>query len=158
MWNAVAYFEDLQKKLKLTKTGYKFCRVTGINYLEEILLSSPAEKNFFAVNDVDDGVTIQKGGGFFQRRAIVVFILKRYNATDMVEREVRLNETRLICDKLMAKLIKDSNEVPALTFLDKTRFPYKEVPGYWAIGTCGKYFIFTIDEPKSLIHNQDDWD
>jgi len=158
MWNAVAYFENLQKKLKLTKTGYKFCRVTGINYLEEILSSSPGEKNFFAVDDTDDGVTIRKGSGYFQRRAIVIFLLKNFDVINQIDREIKLNETRLIRNQLVSKLLRDSNEIQDLLYLDKMRIPYKEVPGFFANGTCGIYFIITLEEPVSLIFNTDDWD
>ena len=63
---------------------------------------------------------------------------------------------RLDGNKLTARLIKDSNR-PELMFLDKTRFPYKEVPGYFAAGTCGIYFFVTIKEPTDLCDKQDDW-
>jgi hypothetical protein len=158
MWNAVTYFENLQKKLKITKTDYKFCRVTGLDYLEGILSASAATKNFIAVDDSDDGVTIRLGGGYFQRRAIVVFILKKYAINSQSDRETKLNEARTIRDKFVSRLIKDSNELEELYFLDKNRIPYKEVPGYFASGTCGLYFIITIQEPVSLVHNSNDWD
>jgi hypothetical protein len=156
MFNAVTYFEELGKKLKLTKDIYHFCRVTGLNYLEDILTN--LNKNaYLAVDDSDDGVTIRKGGAYFNRRAIVVYILKRYKISDQLDRETKLNETRVIRDKFQARLIKDSNEIEELFFLDKTRIPYKEFPGYFASGVCGCYFIITIEEPKELTINASDW-
>lgn len=158
MWNSVDYFEDKCKRLKLTKKTYEFCRVTGISQLEDVLALNQAKKNFFAVDDTDDGATIRKGGAYYKRRVVTVFLLKKYDVKNQAEREVRLDETRLIRDKLIAKLIKDSNDLPEMYFLDKTRFPYKEVPGFFAVGTCGIYFFVTIEEPVSLIDNADDWD
>ncbi len=158
MWNAVAYFEDRQKKLKLTK-NYLFCRISGLNHLEGIVTAHQGHKDFFAVNDVDDGgVIIRIGAGYFIRRKIIVFILKKYDLKNQLDRETKLGETRIIRDKLQARLIKDSNDIPELYYLDKTKFPYKEVPGFFANGTCGFYFFVTIDEPTSLIHNPDDWE
>ena len=157
MFNASDYFKNCNSKLKLcVDNGYKFSRVSGIEYLEDILsdLKQPA---YLAVDDTDDGVTVREGAGYFVKRVITVFILRRYKLSDQVDRETKLAETRLIRNKLTAKLIKDSNTVDELMFLDKTRFPYKEVPGYFASGTCGIYFFVTIKEPTNLVHNSNDW-
>lgn len=158
MWNSVEYFKDKCKRLKFTRKDYEFCRVTGINQLEDVLMQNQGKKNYFAVDDTDDGVTIRKGGGYFKRRVVTVFLLKKYDFKNQAEREARLAETRLIRDKLIAKLIKDSNDLPEMYYLDKSRFPYKEVPGFFAVGTCGIYFFVTIEEPTALIVNPDDWD
>ena len=157
MFNASDYFKNCNSKLKLcVDNGYKFSRVSGIEYLEDILsdLKQPA---YLAVDDTDDGVTVREGAGYFVKRVITVFILRRYKLSDQVDRETKLSETRQIRNKLTAKLIKDSNTVDGLMYLDKTRFPYKEVPGYFASGTCGIYFFLTIKEPTNLVHNSNDW-
>jgi len=158
MWNAVTYFENLNNTLKLTKGKYTFCRVTGINYLEDVLSNLASSDAFLAVDDTDDGVTIEKGGGYFDRRSIVVYVLKKYDFNNQIDRETKTNETRLIRKKLLAKLIKDSSSVDGLMFLDKTRFPYHEVPGMFAAGTCGIYFIATLNEPVELIHDDNDYE
>ena len=108
-----------------------------------------------AVDDTDDGVIVREGAGYFLKRVITVFILRRYKIADQADRASKLAETRLIRNKLTARLIKDSGS-PELMFLDKTRFPYKEVP-YFAAGTCGIYFFVTIKEPTDLCDKQDDW-
>jgi hypothetical protein len=158
MWNAVTYFENTNNSLKLTKGKYTFCRVTGLNYLEEILANSKASTAYLGVDDTDDGVTIQHGGAWFNRRAVVVYVLKKYKFGDEADREEKTNETRLIHKKLLAKLIKDSSSEDGLMFLDKTRFPYHEVPGMFASGTCGLYFIVTLNEPVALVYNADDYE
>ncbi len=158
MWNAVTYFESLNNSLKLTKGKYTFCRVTGLNYLEDILSNIKGSSAYLGVDDTDDGVTIQQGGGWFNRRSVVVYILKKYDFNNQIDREEKTNETRLIHKKLLAKLIKDSGSVDGLMFLDKTRFPYHEVPGMFAAGTCGIYFIVTINEPTELIYDASDYE
>ena len=158
MWNAVTYFQTLATKLKATKTNYSFCRVSGINHLEDVLANGQRYKAFFAVDDSDDGATIQKGGGYFNRRAIVIYILKKYKITDMADRETALNECRSIHKSILTKLIKDSNDVYELTYLDKSRIPYHEVPGMFAVETAGLYFILTIEEPIELVYDATEWE
>lgn len=157
MFNASEYFGNCNSKLKLcVDNKYKFSRVSGMEYLEDIL-DDLKQQAYLAVDDTDDGVTVREGAGYFVKRVITVFILRRYKLSDQVDRETKLAETRLIRNKLTAKLIKDSNTMAELMFLDKTRFPYKEVPGYFASGTCGIYFFVTIKEPTDLVHKADDW-
>jgi len=157
MFNAISYFQNCNSKLKLTVDNkYKFSRVTGFEYLEDILddVKQPA---YLAVDDTDDGVTVREGAGYFVKRVITVFILRRYKVGDQADRESKLAETRLIRNKLTARLIKDSNTNDDLMYLDKTRFPYKEVPGYFAAGTCGIYFFVTVKEPTDLCDVANDW-
>lgn len=158
MWNAVDYFETLNGKLKLTKGKYTFCRVTGLNYLEDILSNLKGSDAYLGVDDTDDGATIQIGGGWFNRRSVVVYILRKYDFKSQTDRETKTNETRVIYKKLLAKLIKDSGSVDDLAYLDKTRFPYHEVPGYFAVGTTGIYFTITLNEPVELIYDAADWE
>ena len=113
---------------------------------------------FLAVDDSDDGVTISRSSGYFNRRAVVVYVLKKYKMSDMHSRETALNECRKIHTSLITKLIKDSNEVPELHFLDKSRIPYHEMPGMFAAGTTGLYFIITIEEPVNLVYNAAEWE
>lgn len=158
MWNAVTYFETLMSKLKLTKSTFTFCRVTGLTYLEDVLANYATKKAFLAVDDTDDGVTIQTGGGFFNRRSVVVYILKKYDFKSQEDREEKTNETRVIHQKLLTKLIKDSTIIQEMMYLDKTRIPYHEVPGMFAAGTTGVYFIITINEPVNLVFDESDWE
>jgi len=157
MWNAVDYFETLNGKLKATQGKYKFCRVSGLNGLEDILTNFSAANAFMAIDDTDDGATLQIGGGFFNRRSFVVYVLKKYDINNMVEREAVMNETRGIYTDLISKLILDQQNVSELAFLDKTKVSFYEVPGYFAAGTTGLYFIFSVDQPVDLVFNQANW-
>ena len=157
MWNAVPYFENISNKLKLTAGKYHFCRVTGLGYLEDVLANMKTKNAFFAVDDSDDGMTIRKGGAYFNRRSVVVYILKKYNFLRQDEREAVLQETRAIREKITSRLIKDSNEVEEMYYLNKDRIPYHEVSGYFAAGTAGVYFIVTIEEPVNLCYDASDW-
>lgn len=158
MWNAVTYFETLCNQLIATKTNFKFCRVSGLSQLEDVLTNWTKNKAFMAVDDSDDGTTISTGSGYFNRRTIVVIILKKFNILNMTERETILNECRIIYKSIISRLLKDSQKVEGLMYLDKMRIPYHEVPGQFAGGTCGLYFTITVDEPINLIYNESDWE
>ncbi len=158
MWNPVSYFENINNTLKLTKGKYKFCRSTGINNLEEVLSNMTSTQAFLVVEDTNSGETIRPNAGYYDRRSIVVYILKKYNIKNQIERETYLSEIRLIRKKILAKLIKDSGSDPDLQFLDKKRIPYREVPGQWIAGTCGLYFVITLDESVNLIYDEDDYE
>jgi len=159
MWNATAYFQNLTNKSKLTKDKYTFCKVTGIDFMEEVLAKLTTKNAFIAVDDTDEGYTMQgPGGGFFSRRSIVVFILKKYKIQDQTDRDAKLSETRLIHKQFLSKIVLDSISVPDLNFLDKSRIPFHEVPGYYVAGTCGVYFTLTIEEPIDLVYNASEWE
>lgn len=158
MWNAVEYFKSLNSRLKLTRGKFIFCRSTGLGNLEELLNKWQKYSSFTVVDDSDDGLTIRRGGGFFNRRSVIVYILKKYNFKSQDDREVKLAEVRTIYSKFLSRLIRDSNDIQELTYLDKTRIPYHEVPGYFSVGTTGLYFIITIDEPTELTFKPEDWD
>lgn len=157
MWNAVSYFENLNFMLIATKGIHDFCRVSGLNNLEDIL-NNITKNAYTAVDDSDDGVTIQKGGAYFNRRAIVIYILKKYDFKSMTDRENKLNLCREIHKSFLSKIIKDSSLIDDLMFLDKTRFPYHEMPGMFAAGTTGIYFIMTLEEPLDLMFNALEWE
>lgn len=158
MWNAVEYFKSLNNRLKLTRGKYILCQSTGIGNLEQLLDKWQKYQNFTVVDDSDDGVTIRRGGGFFNRRSVVVYILKKYNYKSQEDRSEKLNEVREIYSKFLSRLIRDSNNIAELAYLDKSRIPYHDVPGYFSVGTTGLYFILTLDEPIDLGFMDNDWD
>lgn len=157
MFNFVSYFEILCSKLIATNNIYHFCRVSGLGNMEDVLSNFSSKKAYLAVDDSDDGVTMQRGGAFFNRRSIVVYILKKYNINDMLQREAVMSEARTIYTDLLSKLILDQQTIDGLMYLDKSRIPYYEVPGYFAAGTTGLYFVFSLEEPFNLQYNVEKW-
>ena len=158
MLNATNYFKEICNTLKETKSDqFHFCRVTGLDYLEDVLAKVKSKNAFFAVDDSDDGVTTCNSGGYFERKSVVVYLLKKYDVKDLLDREVKLNEVRSIYRKILSKLIIDKKNVSALYYLD-TNIYYHEVPGFFAAGTCGLYFIISYSEAVELIYNATDWE
>jgi hypothetical protein len=158
MWNAVEYFKNICNTLKLTvENNYAFARITGINYLEDVLSNIKKEKAFVAVDDTDDGMIVRKGGAYFKKRVVTVYVLRSYKIDDQQQRETRLAECRTIMAKMHARVIHDTLQLPEMHYVDKSRLPYKEVPGYFANGLCGLYFFVTIEEPVNLCYDATDY-
>lgn len=155
MFNAVEYIETLHGQLNATKDAYTFARCSGVQGLEEILESSQKKKKFIAVADSEDGQTFMgAGAGHFERRAFTVFILTRAKYGDMAARETIMAESRSIFRSMVSRIIKDRYTIPVF---DPQRIQFYEVPPAFADGTCGIYFIFTVEEPVDLSYNATDW-
>lgn len=156
MFDPITYMQTLHASLKLTKDKYKFCRVSGVNALEEVLESFKKSKYFFAVDDSQDGVTFRNpGGGYFERKQYSVYVLGRADYGNMAQREVVLSEARIIFRSILSRLIKDKLTIPVLS-AENIRF--FEVPPAFAFGTSGLYFIFTVEQPINLVYDATEWD
>jgi hypothetical protein len=159
-FDAYNYFEEICEKNKITSAGkYKFCRVTGISYMEEVIQKFKSESSYFCIDDTEDGNLIQvSGGGFMERRQYTVFLLKKYPFNNMIAQHEALNECRQIYRQIVKKLIRDKvfleNE---MTYLKLERIPFYEIPGYFISGCTGLYFMITIDIPTELCYDGNEW-
>lgn len=158
-FDAYAYFQDIRDKNKLAAYGnYKFSRVTGLSNMEEVIAGSRKEKAFFCVDDTEDGVTLKKSGGYFQRRSYTVFVLKKYKSLDMGDQHDALLECRKIYEQVLKKLIKDKDILEnSMVYLLNDRIPFHEIPGHYINGCTGLYFIVTIEIPTDLRYQADEW-
>jgi hypothetical protein len=159
-FDAYEYFENLCNTNKITSSGrYKFCRVTGLSNMEEVIANFKKENAYFCVDDTEDGAIIQSpGGGYFERRQYTVFLLKKFPLNNMTAQHEALNECREIYRQITKKLIDDRRFLEnSMTYLKVERIPYYEVPGYFISGCTGLYFMITIDIPVDLCYNTDDW-
>ena len=158
MFDAIAYFEDKNGKLKLTKGNYTFCKVSGLNNMEEVIQKMKSSTSFLAVDDTDDGMTVKRGGAWFNRRTVFIYILKKFKQQDQSDRKAKVEETLLVHKSLLSKLIIDKHNVAELQFFDDNRIPFHEVPGMFVAETCGIYFSITIEEPISLEYDASQWE
>lgn len=158
MFNILEYLEDLQKKLKLT-SDYQFSRISSITNLEEVILGERKAKKFFAVDDSQDGTLYEgEGGGWFEKRPILVMLLNKLDRfPDMDGRSKALGETRIIYQKLIARITHDKDEgLQELQYLNED-IPFNEIAGHFAGGAAGLYFTFTIDVPVNMEYDESDW-
>ncbi len=158
MFNPITYFETLSKSLKLTMDKYHFTKVSGLDGLEGVLSSRKHHSFFVAVDDTENGVIVRgKGHGFFNRRPSTIFICAAAEYGDMDQRQTLLAEFREIHRSFCSRLIKDRAE-DGLFLLDSSRIPYYEIPGYFANGCVGIYFMIYNDEPTNLAYVQSEWE
>lgn len=156
MFDPITYMQTLHSKLKLTNETYRFCKVSGIAALEEVLESFKREKHFFAVDDSQDGITFRgAGGGYFERRPYTVFILGKADYGNMAQRETVLAEAKTIYRNILSKLVKDKL---AIQVIDMQSIRFFEVPPAFAFGSAGIYFIFTVENPVNLTYDAESWD
>ncbi|MFK5855237.1 MAG: hypothetical protein QM503_03835 [Bacteroidota bacterium] len=158
MFNPVPYFEDLKNKLKLTKDKYKFSTISGISELEGILSSRKRHQFQIAVDDSENGVTMQgQGRGYFERRPYTVFLCAVGKYDDMAKREAILQELRTIYRAFLSKILLDGAN-DGLILFDTTRTAFYELPGSFADGVVGLYFIVTVDNQIDLTYESADWE
>lgn len=160
MFNPVTYFEGLTDSLKLTKAeGYRFVKVSGLTAFEGIIESRKKAKNFVAINDSENGAIIKGGGGgYFNRKPYTIFIASAAKYGDMDQRAVLLDQHRQIFNSFNTKIIKDrSDGTNNLLLFDSARLPYYEIPGFFANGCVGLYFIIFVDNPVNLEYVDEDW-
>lgn len=158
-FDAYNYFEDLCKKNKITSSGgYKFCRVTGLSNMEEVITNFRKEKAYFCVDDTAEGTNIKKGGSYWDRRSYTVFLLKKFPLNEMDKQHSALKECRTVHKQILKKLIKDRARLEnEMTYLQIDHVPYHEIPEYFISGCTGLYFIITVDIPIDLCYDPDEW-
>jgi hypothetical protein len=155
MFNPIEYMTTLHSTMKLTADKYKFCRVSGVSALEEVLEASRTSKYFMAVDDAQDGMTFRGAGGtYFERRAYTVYILGRAKYGDMDARAEVLAEAQTIFRSILSRIILNKLSIPILS-AETIRF--FEVPPAFAQGCSGIYFIFTVENPINLVYDAEQW-
>ncbi|GAP73087.1 hypothetical protein SAMD00024442_6_51 [Candidatus Symbiothrix dinenymphae] len=162
MFDAYTYFSEICEKNKITSAGnYKFCRVSGLSYMEEVIQHFKSENAYFCVDDTEDGTLMNMDKGPVERRQYTVFLLKKYPLrTDdsMTRQHEALNECREIYRQIAKKLIRDKRFLENdLVYLHLDRIPFYEIPGYFISGCTGLYFMLTVDNPIDLCYDGNEW-
>lgn len=160
MFDAHAYFEkEIRDKMKATVNGnYSYARVTSISHLEEVLQKFRTQKNFFAVDDSENGYTFMKGGSFFERKSITIYVMKEFDIKKQESQVAAQAECKHIYDTVLKKLIKDKAELAnQMVYLVTDQIPFQIIPGYFANGCTGIFFTVPVDIPTNLCYNPDEW-
>jgi len=157
MFDPVSYFQALTLSHTTTKDKYFFTQITGISELEGIIANRKRHNYFVAVDNTEDGSTIQgQGRGFFERRPTTVFICG-FAGDDPDRRNLLLEELRGIYRDFVTKLIKDKSSNP-LMLINTERIPFFEIPSSFADGIIGIYFIVTVDNQINLVYDANKWE
>lgn len=158
-FNAYDYFEKICTKNKLARSGqFEFCRVTGLEGMEEALNNFRKTETFFCIDATNDGSTVQVNGGFFKRRVFTVFLLKRYKFGDMSAHQEALNICRTLFDQICSRMLLDREILLGdLIYLNTDRIHFREMEKYFLSGCAGIYFMIDIDEPLDLSYEPEQW-
>lgn len=160
-FDVYTYFTEIAKKLKASKdNGFHPCKVSGLANMEEVIAGFKGKKAYFAIDDTNDGITYKgNGGGYFDRKQYIVYLLYKVPQNNMDAQHIGLNICRTIFHSICTKLIKDRQKLAnEMTYLDTTRIPFYELEGYSIAGCTGLYFMITVDQPINLCYNADEWD
>ncbi len=157
MFDPITYFKNLSQTHLLTKDKYFFTQITGISELEGILANRKNHNFFIAVDNNEDGSTIQGAArGYFERRPNTVFICG-FAKDDYEERNIVMDEIRGIYRDFVTKILKDKKSDPLLLF-NTERIPFYEIPSSFADGMVGLYFILTVDNQINLVYDANKWE
>lgn len=157
MFDPITYFKALTLSHILTKDKYFFTQISGITELEGIIANRKRHNYFVAVDNAEDGSTIQgQGRGYFERRPTTVFICG-FAGDDLDRRNILLEELRSIYRDFVSKLIKDKSANPLL-LINTQRIPFFEIPSSFADGIIGIYFIVTVDNQINLVYDASRWE
>ena len=160
-FDAQEYFKGLNSKNRLAKRhGFYFCTCSGIDSLQGPLEKFKKEKAFFCCDDVNDGQMYQgKGGGYYKRRTLTVFLMHRYTFNDEDDRLAKLKICRQLFRQISTRLLKDSKKLKSdLIYLGADNILSSEFGQYFMNGCTGLYFMVDVEEPVDLKYNPDEWD
>ena len=160
MFDAIAYFQNIHDTLKATKDDFYFCKVSGMSYLEQVIQNAKRYRNFFAVDDIDDGVTFEGGGsGYYERRTYTVFLLMHYgDYGDIDARNNTISQAREIYRKILSKIIYDKvYSAQGLRYMNTDQIKFNELPGHLLTGFTGFYFTISVDNPVDLSYDASEW-
>ena len=160
-FSAEAYFGNLCFRNRLARLHrFHFCTCSGIESLQGPLDKFRKENAFFCVDDVNDGQMYQgKGGGFYKKRTLTVFLMYRYRFDDEEDREQKLAVCRTLFSQLSSRMLRDSKRLKdELIYLGSDNILSREFGQYFLNGCTGLYFMVDVEEPVDLKYNPEEWD
>ena len=104
-WDATAFFEHLTATNRLAKSeGFTFCRVSGLDGLEEALNNMQQSLACICVSDIANGYT-ELNNTPRTRRVKTIFLAMRHKIDDMRARNTCMETMREVFRQFMSKLI-----------------------------------------------------
>ena len=134
------------------------CQCSGIGYLEGMLEGMRRERAFVCTTDVTDGEVYQRGGGWFRRRLLTVFILHRYRSDSPGDYEEKMNLCRELFRQFLTRHLLDEADLQRQSaFLNVGNVRFRELGGEFLNGLTGLYYMLSMDEPHPLCFNPEEW-
>ena len=152
-------FRLVRQNRLAAKTGFHPCLGTGLGQMQDVLRGMQDHSCFVMLDDTTDGrIELTRTGGYFTTRVLTVFVLARYNFDDSADRLQKLDLCRQIFRQLHSRMVRDADAFgDELAYLDVRDVRYKELPGFFADGLTGLFFMITLREPTSLVYDAAEW-
>lgn len=149
-WDAASFFEELTATNRLAQSeGFTFCRVSGLDGIEEAVNEAQTQTAFVCVSNIADGYT-ELNNTPRTRRVKTVFFAMRHAAEDM---EIMRELFRQFMSRLLPEKIRlEQNCI----YLDP-RISFNEIDRYFFSGSAGAYFQIAVDVFTDLRYNPQEW-
>ena len=160
MFDFINFFRDIAERNRLArKKGFGFCTCSGIAHLEGLLDELRTRKAFFCVSDTCEEATAQRGGAWFKRRLVTVFLLHRYDTRSRASYTAALDTCRELFRQVHSYLLRDSVLQQAeITYLGVGEIKSQELGGQFLNGCTGLLFMLPVDEPINLCFEPSEWE
>ena len=156
-WDAAAFFESLTASNRLAQDeGFTFCRVSGLDGLEEAVNSMQTVSAFVCVSDIADGYT-ELNNTPRTRRVKTVFFAMRHAAEDMAARAECMEIMRELFRQFMSRLFLEKVKLEQNCIYLDPRISFNEIDRYFFNGAAGAYFQIAVDVFTDLRFNVDEW-
>lgn len=159
MFDANTYFNTICTSNKIAaENQFRFCRISGLSALEEVITNLRTTKNFFCLDDSSDGTLSITNGVPMNVRLFSIYLFARYTINHPDQQSDALNLCRRIFHTVVTKLLHDYDTLSNnMIYLDIDRIPFREIDGYLINGCCGLNFIITVKEPTDLSYDPQQW-
>lgn len=156
-WDAAAFFERLTGANRLARElGFRFCRVSGLQGLEDLLASMTSATAFVAVSDESDG-TIELLTTPHSRRIKTVFLARRHQLDNMAARNAAMASLRELFRQFMSVLLRERTRISeGFVYIDE-RIVFTEIDRYFASGCACAVFQIAVDIYEDMQYREHEW-
>lgn len=156
-WDATKFFQTLTEQNRLAQEKkFRFCRVSGLDGLEECLNNMQSAKAFVAVSDIAQGHT-EIHNTPHTRRVKTVFLAMRHKIDDMGARQRCMDTLREVFRQFMTILILEKTRLEQHAIYLDSRIMFNEINRYFFSGCACAYFQVAVDIFTDLRYQQGDW-
>lgn len=157
-WDAAEFFRRLlQHNVLAQSRNFRFCMVSGLQGLEDMLHVMQDTANFLAVSDTSDGA-LSLGSSPRFRRVKTVFMAMRHVESDMTARMRCMHVMREVFRQMMSVLFKDGPRLGDEFVFVSNQVAFSEIDRYFFSGCACAYFQISVDVFSDLCVCSQDWD
>ena len=161
-FDGVAYFKNiasLNKKMK--KDGYHVGECTTPLGIQGVMEDFRKVSRFCLVDNAVPGVvTMNRAGGFFNRRSYSMHLIIRRDARrGLDDYDALMSELRLLYLQILSRILQDREKLEMRNcYLSLDTLRYTEPGPYGYGGSAGLYFVLSIHEPANLVYDGNEWE